>query len=91
MSLPSFSGECFIGGRWLRGSGPAFSSIAPADGAEIWTGMEAGVADVEAAVSAARGAFQSWRRKPIEERIAFVRAFAKLVEARKADSAAVKK
>ena len=40
-------------------------------------------------MSAARGAFQSWRRKPIEERIAFVRAFAKLVEARKADMAAV--
>ena len=89
MSLPSFTGECFIGGRWLKGSGPAFSSIAPADGVETWKGAEAGAADVEAAVAAARGAFPAWRRRPIEERIAFVRAFAKLVDARKADMAAV--
>jgi succinylglutamic semialdehyde dehydrogenase len=89
VSLPSFTGECFIGGRWLKGSGPAFSSIAPADGAEIWKGTEAGPAEVEAAVAAARGAFPAWRRRPIEERIAFVRAFAKLVDARKADMAAV--
>ena len=45
MNLPSFTGECFIGGRWLKGSGAAFSSIAPSDGAEVWTGAEAGPAE----------------------------------------------
>lgn len=89
MSLPSFTGECFIGGRWLKGSGAAFASIAPADGVEIWTGAEAAAVEVEAAVAAARHAFPAWRHRPIEERIALVRAFAKLVEARKGDMAAV--
>lgn len=88
MSLPPFTGECFIGGQWLSGSGAAFASIAPADGVEVWKGAEAGSADVDAAIAAAREAFPAWRRRPIEERIAFVRAFAKLVEVRKADMAA---
>jgi succinylglutamic semialdehyde dehydrogenase len=89
MSLPDFTGECFIGGRWLKGAGATFTSVAPADGAVIWTGVEAGVADVEVAVAAAREAFPAWRRRSIEERIAFVRAFAKLVDANKAEMAAV--
>jgi succinylglutamic semialdehyde dehydrogenase len=89
MSSPSFTGECFIGGRWLKGSGAVFSSIAPADGVEIWNGYEAGTADVDAAVAAARDAFPAWRRRPIEERIALVRAFAKLLEAHKGEMAMV--
>jgi len=71
------------------GSGLSFSSIAPGDGREIWKGEEAAPHDVEAAVSAAREAFPAWRRTSIEDRIELVRAFAKLVEARKADMAAV--
>jgi len=89
MSLPTFTGDCFIGGSWVKGSGAGFSSIAPADGAEVWTGNEASGADVEAAVAAARTALPAWRRRPIEERIALVRAFAKLVDVRKGDMAAV--
>lgn len=84
-----FTGECFIDGRWLKGGGPEFVSIASADGQEVWRGNEASAADVEAAVAAARKALPAWRRRPMEERIAIVRAFAKLVDARKADMAAV--
>ena len=89
MTLPAFTGECFINGRWLKGGGPEFVSIASADGSESWRGNEASPADVEAAVAAARSALPAWRRRPIEERITFVRAFAKLVDAHKADMAAV--
>ena len=89
MGFPDLTGECFIAGRWIDGSGPAFSSIAPADEAEIWQGNEAGPADVEAAVAAARKAFPAWRRTPLDARIALVRRFAKLVDERKADMAAV--
>lgn len=89
MDMPAFTGECFIGGRWQKGSGATFSSIAPADGVEIWSGAEAGAAEVEAAVASARAAFPEWRRRPIDERIAFVRAFAKLVEANKSEMAAI--
>jgi len=85
MSMPAFTGECFIGGRWTSGLGPVFSSIAPADEARIWTGNEASLSDVDAAVASARLAFAEWRRRPIEERIAFVRAFAKLVDAHKTE------
>ncbi len=94
MSAPAiigqaFTGECFINGQWRMGSGEAFASIASADGKEVWRGNEASAADVAAAVAAARAALPAWRRRPIDERIALVRAFAKLVDAQKADMAAV--
>jgi acyl-CoA reductase-like NAD-dependent aldehyde dehydrogenase len=89
MTLPAFTGECFINGCWLKGGGPEFVSIASADGSEAWRGHEASAADVEAAIVAARAALPAWRRRPIDERIGLVRAFAKLVDARKADMAAV--
>jgi succinylglutamic semialdehyde dehydrogenase len=89
MTLKAFTGECFINGRWLKGSGPEFASIASADGQEVWSGHEANAADVEAAVAAARAALPGWRRRSMDERVALVRAFAKLVDARKADMASV--
>ena len=89
MSLPSFTGECFIGGRWQMGGGASFTSISPADGSTSWGGNEASHEDVNSAVAAANAALPAWRRRPIAERIAIVRAFAKLVDARKADMAAV--
>jgi succinylglutamic semialdehyde dehydrogenase len=89
MTLPTFTGECFINGQWRMGGGASFTSISPADGAEVWRGHEASTADVDAAVAAARAALPAWRRRPIDERIAIVRAFAKLVDARKADMASV--
>lgn len=89
MTLPSFTGECFIGGQWRQGAGVEFVSTAPADGAEIWRGREAAATDVEAAAGAARGAFPAWRRRSIEERTDIVRRFAKLIDERKSDMAAV--
>jgi succinylglutamic semialdehyde dehydrogenase len=71
------------------GGGAAFVSISPADGSESWRGNEASHEDVNAAVVAANAALPAWRRRPITERIGIVRAFAKLVEARKADMAAI--
>lgn len=89
MSLPAFTGEAFIGGQWRAGAGRVFVSTSPADGAVVWRGAEAAKADVDDAVAAARAAFPAWRRTPIDERIALVRRFAGLVEARKADMAAL--
>lgn len=89
MSQLNFTGECFIGGTWHAGRGQPFVSISPADGAVVWRGNEAGHEDVNDAVAAASAALPNWRRRPIDERIAIVRAFAKLVDARKADMAAV--
>ncbi len=89
MTQLSFTGECFIDGHWKMGAGEAFASISPADGAEVWRGHAASSDDVNAAVAAANAALRSWRRRPVEDRIAIVRAFAKLVDARKTDMAAV--
>ncbi len=89
MSGGPFTGECHIGGRWVLGGGAEFMSTAPADGAEIWRGREAAATDVEATVAAARDAFPAWRKTPLEARITLVRAFARLVDARKADMAAI--
>ena len=89
MRSDAFTGECFIDGRWRMGGGEAFGSISPADGVEVWRGHAASANDVNTAVAAARAALPAWRRRPIDERIALVRAFAKLVDARKADMASV--
>ncbi|MBI1361990.1 MAG: succinylglutamate-semialdehyde dehydrogenase [Alphaproteobacteria bacterium] len=89
MTAASLTGDSFIGGQWRRGAGRAFVSLAPADGAPIWRGTEASDADVDDAIAAARGAFDGWRRTPLEDRIALVRKFAGLVEANKAEMAAL--
>lgn len=85
MSEHASTGECFIAGRWRSGSGPVFSSYAPALGSRIWSGQEAGAAEVDAAVAAARDAFPRWRRTALQGRIDLVRAFSRLVEASKSE------
>jgi succinylglutamic semialdehyde dehydrogenase len=79
----------FVGGKWRTGVGRAFASTAPADGAAVWRGTEAASADVDEAIAAARVAFPAWRRISLEDRIALVRRFAKLVEANKTEMVAL--
>jgi succinylglutamic semialdehyde dehydrogenase len=72
--------ELYIGGAWRAGSGERFSSHDPASGDKVWEGRAATPDDVAEAMAAARLAFPSWARRPLEERIAIARAFAKIVE-----------
>jgi succinylglutamic semialdehyde dehydrogenase len=74
--------ELFIGGEWRMGAGAAFTSTDPAHGAIVWFGSGAAADDVGKAVAAARAAFDGWRRTPLNDRIAFSRAFARLVSER---------
>lgn len=74
--------ELFIGGVWHKGHGEAFASYDPATGDKVWDGHAASEDDVAEAMAAARLAFPGWSRRPVEERIAIVRAFAKEVEKR---------
>lgn len=74
--------ELFIGGQWREGSGPLFTSHDPATGDKVWEGREANADDVAEAMAAARLAFPSWSRRPLDERLAIVRAFAKAIEER---------
>lgn len=68
--------ELFIGGQWRAPSGPdTIEVISPHTLESIGRVPEAVEADVDAAVAAARAAFESgvWSRKPAEERIAILR------------------
>ncbi|MEI6105386.1 MAG: succinylglutamate-semialdehyde dehydrogenase [Opitutae bacterium] len=61
-----------------------FSSINPATGEAVWTGPAATPAEVLAAVTRARTAFRSWSRTPLTERETHLRAFAQVLESRRA-------
>ncbi|HWA00096.1 MAG TPA: succinylglutamate-semialdehyde dehydrogenase [Caulobacterales bacterium] len=76
--------ELYIDGAWRAGAGARFASYDPATGEKAWEGASATTDDVGAAMAAARLAFPAWSRRPLEERIAIVRAFAKVIEARAA-------
>ncbi|MFM7295381.1 MAG: succinylglutamate-semialdehyde dehydrogenase [Burkholderiales bacterium] len=67
----------FVGGIWVDGSGAAFQSVNPVTQAVVWRGNAASAAEVEAAIAAARGAFEAWSLRPLADRLAIVRAFAK--------------
>lgn len=65
----------YINGEWIEGSGAEFTSENPATGEIIWRGKSADFQQVEAAVAAAHAAFDSWRRTPVNDRIAILTTF----------------
>lgn len=79
--------ELYIGGVWREGGGAVFTSHDPATGDKVWEGREANTDDVAEAMAAARLAFPAWSRRPLEERLAIVRAFGRAIE-RRADEIA---
>jgi len=74
---PSGQGEQLIAGKWLEGSGPAFSSKSPATGHTVWSGAAATASDMATAIAAARGTQAAWADRPPEERIAILEACAR--------------
>ena len=64
----------FINGRYARSSdGKTFAGVSPATGAQIAVIHEAGRADVDAAVQAARAALKGpWGKMPVAERMALL-------------------
>jgi len=60
-----------------------FKSLDPATGEIVWEGAAATAAECEGAIARARAALPGWRRAPLDQRIALVRAFAGVLEARK--------
>ena len=71
--------ESLIGGEWRSGGGQTFTAIDPAKDAITWEGAACDAADVAAAVDAARTAFKTWRRTPLDQRIVVARRFAEIV------------
>lgn len=69
-------GRHLIGDVWREGAGVPFVSIDPASGETVWEGRSAAPAEVDAAVSAARAAFEDWADRGPGERTRVVEAFA---------------
>jgi succinylglutamic semialdehyde dehydrogenase len=65
----------FINNQWIQGEGPTFTSIDPANGKAVWEGYSSSLHDIEKALEAARSAFDSWRRRSLDERIAYLKRF----------------
>ncbi len=80
----------YVGGEWIS---PDVQSVHvvhnPATGEPIGETPLCGAAEVDAAVQAARAAFASWRRTPVEERIQYLFRLKYLLEERAEDLAAV--
>jgi len=71
----------FVGGRWTKGkSGEGFAVINPATTAPLARVTQAGQADVDAAVAAARKAFPAWSALPGHARARHLYALARTVQ-----------
>ncbi len=70
----------WIAGEWVAGQGEPMNSLSPYNNEVVWEGDSATPAQVDAAVSAAREAFQSWKKLSFAEREANVLAFAEQVK-----------
>jgi aldehyde dehydrogenase (NAD+) len=71
----------FVGGRWVEGaSGERCDVINPATGERLARVVQAGAADVDAAVAAARQAFPAWARLPGHARARHLYALARVVQ-----------
>lgn len=79
--------ENLIGPNWTEGEAQPLSSFSPAGGDTIAQGPMASPAQAVAAVEAAHGAFQSWRRTSYDDRKAIIERFAAIALERKADMA----
>ena len=82
------SGDLYIGGRWRDGRGPELVSTDPATGHPVWRGATAAGTDVFEAVAAALKAFRPWADAPLDDRIAAVRRYKAVLEARAPEYAA---
>jgi aldehyde dehydrogenase (NAD+) len=73
--------DLFIGGEWRKPqSGAWFDTINPATGEVLAAVAQAGEADVDAAVKAARKAQPAWARLPGHERATYLYAIARLIQ-----------
>jgi aldehyde dehydrogenase (NAD+) len=73
--------ELFIGNRWREpADGEHFESINPATGKPLARIAQAGAADVDAAVAAARAAFPGWSQTPGHARARYLYALARQMQ-----------
>ena len=79
--------EMLIGGRWRPGAGGVEEVTSPFDGAVVGTVPVATVEDVDAALAAAQGGAEVWRRTPAHERMRVLLRAAGLADERAEETA----
>jgi len=74
--------DLFINGEWVKPAGNKyFDTINPATEEKLSSVAEAGIADVDKAVSAARNAYQKvWKKMPARERAKYVFRIARIIQ-----------
>jgi succinylglutamic semialdehyde dehydrogenase len=77
----------FINGLWVKKGSHTFTSLNPATGETIWSGLAAGEEEVTHAAQAARAAFPAWAALDYAVRLKFAQKFKELVESQKEDLA----
>ncbi|MEV7096599.1 aldehyde dehydrogenase family protein [Amycolatopsis sp. NPDC051045] len=81
-------GQLFIGGRWTE-TAARFDAVDPSTGKTLTSVARASAADVDAAVGAARAAFDGWAATPGRQRARVLHRVADLVRARADEIVAV--
>ena len=75
--------KLFIGGQWVAPSTRDTIDVHNAGTGEVMGKVPAGsVADIDAAVAAARAAFEGWSRTPVEKRAQFLQKISDGLKAR---------
>lgn len=69
----------YINGAWQSSMGATFTSVNPVTQSIVWQGHAADSATVDAAITAARAAFQAWSQTAFDERVRIIRQFATLL------------
>lgn len=75
----------YINNCWESGTGELFHSINPFNGEKLWSGKIALSVDVDAAVKAAKYAFNYWSETPITERQSHLKLFAQTLQEHKSE------
>lgn len=79
----------FIGGQWITAGETPFTSLNPATGEVIWSGVDASSKEVDFALKAARNAFEQWALISLEDRMKFLERFQEVLSARQDEFAKI--
>ncbi|MCR4337077.1 MAG: succinylglutamate-semialdehyde dehydrogenase [Candidatus Omnitrophica bacterium] len=78
---------CLINGKWSLAIGETLTSINPSTGKVVWKGPSASKEEIKRAVASAHQAFEDWSKFSVDERMEWLRAFAKILEKQKKEFA----
>jgi len=80
-------GQCWIGGHWMSGEGPAWQHCSSAYQKPVWEGHWSSPEQTRSAVASARNAFFGWAELRLDDRMAICRKFASLVQEKREELA----